>query len=33
MGNAPEDLKQLADWVAPPVEKDGVAVAIEKFIL
>lgn len=33
MGNAPEDLKRLADWVAPPVEKDGVAVAIEKFIL
>jgi hydroxymethylpyrimidine pyrophosphatase-like HAD family hydrolase len=33
MGNAPEDLKKLADWVAPPVEKDGVAVAIEKFIL
>jgi Cof subfamily protein (haloacid dehalogenase superfamily) len=33
MGNAPEDLKRLADWVAPSVEKDGVAVAIEKFIL
>jgi hydroxymethylpyrimidine pyrophosphatase-like HAD family hydrolase len=33
MGNASEEVKQLADWVAPPVEKDGVAVAIEKFIL
>ncbi len=33
MGNAPEELKRLADWVAPPVEKDGVAVAIEKFLL
>jgi Cof subfamily protein (haloacid dehalogenase superfamily) len=33
MGNAPDALKQLADWVAPPVEKDGVAIAIEKFIL
>lgn len=33
MGNAPDSLKELADWVAPPVEKDGVAVAIEKFIL
>jgi Cof subfamily protein (haloacid dehalogenase superfamily) len=33
MGNAPESLQQLADWVAPPVEQDGVAAAIEKFIL
>ena len=33
MGNAPDNLKELADWVAPSVEKDGVAVAIEKFIL
>ncbi|MBN1991389.1 MAG: Cof-type HAD-IIB family hydrolase [Anaerolineae bacterium] len=33
MGNAPEELKKLADWVAPPVEKDGVAVAIEELIL
>jgi len=33
MGNAPDSLKELADWVAPPVEKDGVAIAIEKFIL
>ena len=33
MGHAPESLRQLADWVAPPVEEDGVAAAIEKFIL
>jgi Cof subfamily protein (haloacid dehalogenase superfamily) len=33
MGHAPDSLKTLADWVAPPVEKDGVAAAIERFIL
>jgi hypothetical protein len=33
MGHAPPSLKELADWVAPPVEEDGVAAAIEKFIL
>ena len=33
MGNAPDSLKQLADWIAPPVEEDGVAAAIEKFLL
>jgi Cof subfamily protein (haloacid dehalogenase superfamily) len=33
MGNAPEDVRQIADWVAPDIEGDGVAVAIEKFIL
>jgi hydroxymethylpyrimidine pyrophosphatase-like HAD family hydrolase len=33
MGNAPGSLKQLADWVAPTVEEDGLAVVIEKFIL
>ena len=33
MGNASDSLKELADWVAPSVENDGVAVAIEKFIL
>jgi Cof subfamily protein (haloacid dehalogenase superfamily) len=33
MGNAPDSLKQLADWIAPPVEEDGVAAVIEKFIL
>jgi Cof subfamily protein (haloacid dehalogenase superfamily) len=33
MGNAPADVQALADWVAPDIEADGVAVAIEKFIL
>ncbi len=33
MGNAPEAVRTLADWVAPDIEADGVAVAIEKFIL
>jgi Cof subfamily protein (haloacid dehalogenase superfamily) len=33
MGNAPDDVQSLADWVAPHIEADGVAVAIEKFIL
>lgn len=33
MGHAPAALKQLSDWVAPSVDEDGVAAAIEKFIL
>lgn len=33
MGNSPEGLQPLADWVAPNVEDDGAAVAIEKFVL
>lgn len=33
MGNAVEDIKAIADYVAPPVEKDGVADVINKFIL
>jgi Cof subfamily protein (haloacid dehalogenase superfamily) len=33
MGNAPDDVQSRADWVAPNIESDGVAVAIEKFIL
>jgi Cof subfamily protein (haloacid dehalogenase superfamily) len=33
MGNAPAAVQSLADWVAPDIEADGVAVAIEKFIL
>ncbi len=33
MGHAPASLKQMADWVAPAVEEDGVAAAIKKFIL
>jgi Cof subfamily protein (haloacid dehalogenase superfamily) len=33
MGNAGAELQALADWVAPSVEDDGAAVAIDKFIL
>lgn len=33
MGNAIEDLKAVADYVAPSVDEDGVADVIEKFIL
>lgn len=33
MGNAVEDLKAIADYIAPPVEKDGAADVIEKFVL
>ena len=33
MGNAPTAVQELADWVAPDVEQDGVAVAIERFLL
>ncbi len=33
MGNAIEDLKAIADYVAPTVDEDGVADVIEKFIL
>lgn len=33
MGDAPEEVKAIANWVAPSVEEDGVAVAIDRFIL
>lgn len=33
MGNAIDDLKAVADFIAPTVEEDGVATVIEKFIL
>ena len=33
MGNAVDDLKEIADYVAPSVEEDGVADVIEKFVL
>lgn len=33
MGDAPAPVKQAADWVAPGVEQDGVAVALEQFLL
>jgi Cof subfamily protein (haloacid dehalogenase superfamily) len=33
MGDAPEMVKAVANWVAPNVEADGAAVAIERFLL
>lgn len=33
MGNAPDAVKAAAGWVAPDVESDGVAAAIEQFVL
>lgn len=32
MGNAPTQVQAIASWVAPDVEEDGVAAAIEKFV-
>jgi Cof subfamily protein (haloacid dehalogenase superfamily) len=33
MGDGPEAVQAIADWVAPSVELDGAAIAIEKFLL
>lgn len=33
MGNAVDELKEIADYVAPSVEEDGVADVINKFVL
>ena len=33
MGDAPDELKAIADFVAPPVDEDGLAVAMEEFVL
>ena len=33
MGNAPPQVQAIANWVAPSIELDGAAVAIEKFLL
>ncbi|WP_414549918.1 Cof-type HAD-IIB family hydrolase [Anabaena sp. CCY 0017] len=33
MGNAPDGVQAIAQWVAPHVEQDGAAIAIEKFLL
>ena len=33
MGDAPDSLKAIADYVAPSVDEDGLAVAIEEFVL
>jgi hydroxymethylpyrimidine pyrophosphatase-like HAD family hydrolase len=33
MGNAVPQVKAVADYVAPSVDEDGVAVVIERFLL
>lgn len=33
MGNAPTEVQAIATWVAPSVAEDGVAAAIETFVL
>lgn len=33
MGNAPDEVKAIARWVAPDVESNGAAAAIKKFLL
>ena len=33
MGNAVPELKALADYVAPSVDQDGLATAIDEFVL
>lgn len=33
MGNAVSELKEIADYIAPPVEDDGVVDIIQRFIL
>ena len=32
MGNASEDVKAVAGWIAPPVQEDGLAVVIERVM-
>lgn len=33
MGNAPDDVKEIANYVTTPIDQDGAAEAIEKFVL
>ena len=33
MGNATEGVQAAAKWIAPTIEEDGAAVAMEKFVL
>ena len=33
MGNASKKLKEIADYICPPIEEDGLSRAIEKYIL
>lgn len=33
MGNSSAGLKAVADWIAPPIEEDGAAVALRRLVL
>jgi Cof subfamily protein (haloacid dehalogenase superfamily) len=33
MGNAPDEVKAVADHIAPDVDQNGLAVAVERFLL
>lgn len=33
MGNAVQEIKEIANYLAPPVEKEGIVDVIEKFVL
>ena len=33
MGNASTGCKEIADWIAPPIDEDGVAVALRKWVI
>ncbi|MBI3929065.1 MAG: HAD family phosphatase [Armatimonadetes bacterium] len=33
MGQAPERVRRAADWVAPPLDRDGAAVALRRLVL
>ena len=33
MGNAPDSVRQAANYIAPPIDREGVADAIERFVL
>jgi len=33
MGNGMPGVRAIADWIAPPVEEDGVVVALHRFVL
>lgn len=33
MGQAPPEVLRIADWIAPPVQEDGAAIALEELVL
>jgi hydroxymethylpyrimidine pyrophosphatase-like HAD family hydrolase len=33
MGNATPGVKAVAKWIAPTIEEDGVAVALQRLVL